>query len=178
MYFEVRTKRLTVTEQNAYKTVKELWLFEVETYTEAEARVVEFMNKQFKGEDFSISKIQPSKIQRLEKTEECNPDDPYYKVKIVFLSENNKKKVTKDKYFILVRAENPEAVIVVANKIGNAGVLNYEVAKVEKTKFTGAVVMGKKSTTTVDKKLAEEASNKETDKAKGETKVPAKNKKK
>ena len=26
MFFEVRTKRLTVTERNAYKTVKELWL--------------------------------------------------------------------------------------------------------------------------------------------------------
>ena len=54
MFFEVRTKRLTVTERNAYKTVKELWLFQVESYTEAEARVTEFMNKQFKGEDFSI----------------------------------------------------------------------------------------------------------------------------
>ena len=49
MFFEVRTKRLTVTERNAYKTVKELWLFQVESYTEAEARVTEFMNKQFKG---------------------------------------------------------------------------------------------------------------------------------
>lgn len=67
MFFEVRTKRLTVTERNAYKTVKELWLFQVESYTEAEARVTEFMNKQFKGEDFSIPKIQPSKIQRVEK---------------------------------------------------------------------------------------------------------------
>lgn len=51
MFFEVRTKRLTVTERNAYKTVKELWLFQVESYTEAEARVTEFMNKQFKGEE-------------------------------------------------------------------------------------------------------------------------------
>ena len=31
MFFEVRTKRLTVTERNAYKTVKELWLFQVES---------------------------------------------------------------------------------------------------------------------------------------------------
>lgn len=67
MFFEVRTKRLTVTERNAYKTVKELWLFQVESYTEAEARVTEFMNKQFKGEDFSIPKIQPSKIQVLKR---------------------------------------------------------------------------------------------------------------
>lgn len=87
MFFEVRTKRLTVTERNAYKTVKELWLFQVESYTEAEARVTEFMNKQFKGEDFSIPKIQPSKIQRVEKTDGCADEDPFYKVKIELLSE-------------------------------------------------------------------------------------------
>ena len=93
MFFEVRTKRLTVTERNAYKTVKELWLFQVESYTEAEARVTEFMNKQFKGEDFSIPKIQPSKIQRVEKTDGCANEDPFYKVKIELLSENDKGKV-------------------------------------------------------------------------------------
>ena len=93
MFFEVRTKRLTVTERNAYKTVKELWLFQVESYTEAEARVTEFMNKQFKGEDFSIPKIQPSKIQRVEKTDGCADEDPFYKVKIELLSENDKGKV-------------------------------------------------------------------------------------
>lgn len=105
MFFEVRTKRLTVTERNAYKTVKELWLFQVESYTEAEARVTEFMNKQFKGEDFSIPKIQPSKIQRVEKTDGCANEDPFYKVKIELLSENDKGKVVKEPFFILVRAE-------------------------------------------------------------------------
>ena len=105
MFFEVRTKRLTVTERNAYKTVKELWLFQVESYTEAEARVTEFMNKQFKGEDFSIPKIQPSKIQRVEKTDGCADEDPFYKVKIELLSENDKGKVVKEPFFILVRAE-------------------------------------------------------------------------
>lgn len=89
---------MTVTERNAYKTVKELWLFQVESYTEAEARVTEFMNKQFKGEDFSIPKIQPSKIQRVEKTEGCDPADPFYKVKIELLNENDKGKVVKDPF--------------------------------------------------------------------------------
>jgi hypothetical protein len=84
MFFEVRTKRLTVTERNAYKTVKELWLFQVESYTEAEARVTEFMNKQFKGEDFSIPKIQPSKIQRVEKTEGCAVKTRSTKLKLNF----------------------------------------------------------------------------------------------
>lgn len=178
MFFEVRTKRLTVTERNAYKTVKELWLFEVETYTEAEARVTEFMNKQFKGEDFSIPKIQPSKIQRVEKTKGCNPEDPFYKVKIELLSENDKGKVVKDPFFILVRAESPEAAITVADEVGDEESQNHEVVKTEKTKFTGVVVMEKKPKTAVTKKPAEAAPKKEADKPKEEAKAPAKGKKK
>lgn len=178
MFFEVRTKRLTVTERNAYKTVKELWLFEVKTYTEAETRVTEFMNKQFKGEDFSISKIQPSKIQRVEKTEGCNPEDPFYKVKIELLSENDKGKVVKDPFFILVRAESPEAAITVADEVGDEESPSHEVVKTEKTKFTGVVVMEKKPKTAVAKKPAEEAPKKKAEKPKGEAKTPAKGKKK
>lgn len=178
MFFEVRTKRLTVTERNAYKTVKELWLFEVETYTEAETRVTEFMNKQFKGEDFSIPKIQPSKIQRVEKTEGCNPEDPFYKVKIELLSENDKGKVVKDPFFILVRAESPEAAITVVDEVGDEESPSHEVVKTEKTKFTGVVVMEKKPKTAVAKKPAEEAPKKKAEKAKGEAKTPAKGKKK
>lgn len=172
MFFEVRTKRLTVTERNAYKTVKELWLFEVETYTEAEARVTEFMNKQFKGEDFSIPKIQPSKIQRVEKTEGCVPEDPFYKVKIELLSENDKGKVVKEPFFILVRAESPEAAITVADEVGDEESPSHEVVKTEKTKFTGVVVMEKKP------KTAEAAPKKEVGKPKEEAKAPAKGKKK
>lgn len=178
MFFEVRTKRLTVTERNAYKTVKELWLFEVETYTEAEARVTEFMNKQFKGEDFSIPKIQPSKIQRVEKTEGCDPEDPFYKVKIELLSENDKGKVVKEPFFILVRAESPEAAITVADGVGDEESPNHEVVKTEKTKFTGVVVMEKNPKTAVTKKPAEAAPKKEADKPKEEAKAPAKGKKK
>lgn len=170
MFFEVRTKRLTVTERNAYKTVKELWLFEVETYTEAEARVTEFMGKQFKGEDFSIPKIQPSKIQRVEKTEGCNPEDPFYKVKIEFLSENDKGKVVKEPFFILVRAESPEAAIAVADEVGDEESPSHEVVTTAKTKFTGVAVM--------EKKPAEAASIKEADKPKEGAKAPAKGKKK
>lgn len=172
MFFEVRTKRLTVTERNAYKTVKELWLFEVETYTEAEARVTEFMNKQFKGEDFSIPKIQPSKIQRVEKTEGFVPEDPFYKVKIELLSENDKGKVVKEPFFILVLAESPEAAITVADEVGDEESPSHEVVKTEKTKFTGVVVMEKKP------KTAEAAPKKEVDKPKEEAKAPSKGKKK
>lgn len=171
MYFEVRTKRLTVTERNAYKTVKELWLFEVETYTEAEARVTEFMNKQFKGEDFSIPKIQPSKIKRVEKTEGCVPEDSFYKVKIELLSENDKGKVVKDPFFILVRAESPEAAITVADEVGDEESPSHEVVKTEKTKFTGVVVMEKKPKTAADKKPTETS-------PKEEVKAPVKGKKK
>ena len=172
MFFEVRTKRLTVTERNAYKTVKELWLFQVESYTEAEARVTEFMNKQFKGEDFSIPKIQPSKIQRVEKTDGCAVEDPFYKVKIELLSENDKGKVVKEPFFILVRAESPEAAITVADEVGDEESPSHEVVKTEKTKFTGVVVMEKKP------KPAEAAPKKEADKPKEEAKAPAKGKKK
>lgn len=169
MFFEVRTKRLTVTERNAYKTIKELWLFQVENYTEAEARVTEFMTNQFKGEDFSIPKIQPSKIQRVEKTEGCTPDNPFYKVKIELLSENDKGKIVKEPFFILVRAESPEAAIEIGNGVGDEEAPSSETVSATKTKFTGVVVI-----TTPKKSEAKPKETAPAPKKEEEAKVPAK----
>lgn len=178
MFFEVRTKRLTVTERNAYKTIKELWLFEVESYTEAEARVTEFMTKQFKGEDFSIPKIQPSKIQRVEKSENGTPEDPFYKVKIELLTENDKGKVVKEPFFILVRAESPEAAIEVGNGVGDEEAPSSETVSATKTKFTGVVVMEKKKPAAAPKKEVEKPKVEPKEEPKAVEKAPAKGKKK
>lgn len=145
MFFEVRTKRLTVTPKNTYKTVKELWLFQVESYTEAEARVTEFMKKTFPSEDFSIPKIQPSKIQRVEKSKECDIEDPFYKVKIELLDTNDKGKTIKTPFFILVRAESPKAAIEVGNEVGGEEASEFETVSANKTKFTGVVLIEQKS---------------------------------
>ena len=88
------------------------------------------------------------------------------------MSENDKGKVVKEPFFILVRAESPEAAITVADEVGDEESPSHEVVKTEKTKFTGVVVMEKKP------KTAEAAPKKEGDKPKEEAKAPAKGKKK
>ena len=94
------------------------------------------------------------------------------------MSENDKGKVVKEPFFILVRVESPEAAITVADGVGDEESPNHEVVKTEKTKFTGVVVMEKKPKTAVAKKPAEAAPKKEADKPKEEAKAPAKGKKK
>lgn len=66
---------------------------------------------------------------------------PFYKVKIELLSENDKGKVVKEPFFILVRAESPEAAIEVGNGVGDEEAPSSETVSATKTKFTGVVVM-------------------------------------
>ena len=50
-------------------------------------------------------------------------------------------KVVKEPFFILVRAESPEAAIEVGNGVGDEEAPSSETVSATKTKFTGVVVM-------------------------------------
>lgn len=152
MFFEVRTKRTTV-EGNAYKTVKELWLFDVESFTEAEAKVILFMNKQFGKDQFQILKIQPSKIAQIGKSAKSNPEeDPFYKVKVDFLFLNDKGRIRREHQFSLIRAESPESAVEESGKMCDETLNDYEIMKVEKTKFSGVILIEQKQVKKESKK--------------------------
>ena len=145
MYFEVRTKRLTVTEKNTYKTVKELRLFEAVSYTEAESLSHEYMGKEFPKEDFRIAKISESEIQEVDFLDnEC--EMPFWKVKLNELHENENGKIKKTPSFILVQADSSSMAVEQADI--SAGLLPCptEIVKVELTKICAVIKRPKEET--------------------------------
>lgn len=153
-YFEVRIKRTYVDENNTYKTVKEAYLIDAVTYTEAEARMAKFMEQQYKGDSYTVLKIQSSKIsmlyaQQVQPIDEegTMPDMSYFKVKCVVLMEiEGRKKPKRVPVIGLVKAIDPENAVTVVDEMMNKhyDAENFELVKMEKTKFVGVVVASKK----------------------------------
>ena len=139
MFFEVRTKRLSVTEDNAYKTIKESWLLEAINYTEAEKRIHEYMDKNFPKEDLKVDKISTSRVCNVRTR---NDGTPIWKAKFLVKEENDKGKVKKFSHVVAVDAEdankaNPAAENFIADLWNTE---KFEVVKVEKTKFAGVIL--------------------------------------
>ena len=115
-YFEARVKRTYVDENNAYKTVKEAYLIDAVTYTEAETRMAKFMEQQHKWESYTVLKIQASKITMLhaQKVEPIDdegtmPEMSYFKVKCIALVEiEGRKKPKRIPIIGLIKPVNPE----------------------------------------------------------------------
>lgn len=143
--FEVRTKRLTVTEKNTYKTVKELRLFEVVSYTEAEVVASKHIGEQFPGEDFQISKISASKINEVDKFDN-ESENPFWKVKVNELHEKENGRIKRVPVFILVQAESSAQANEKAEILVRAWVMPTEIVKVELTKFCEIVKRTEEST--------------------------------
>ena len=138
MYFEVRTKRLTVTEKNTYKTVKELRLFNVVSYTEAESSTYKYMEKKFPGEDMRIVKIAESKISQVSPSiKDC--DMPLWKVKVNVLHENGNGKIRREPVYILIQGESSKEVVEAAEIIVRTWITPTEIVKVEVTKICEVV---------------------------------------
>jgi hypothetical protein len=99
--FEVRTKRLTVTESNRYKTIKETRLFQGENYSEVEMKALAHMAEHFPGEDIKIVKITQSKITDISVEGTGNI---LYKSKVTTIETSDSGKDIKTSYYILVDA--------------------------------------------------------------------------
>ena len=151
-YFEVRVKRTYVDENNAYKTVKEAYLIDAVTYTEAETRMAKFMEQQHKGGSYTVLKIQASKITMLhaQKVEPIDdegtmPEMFYFKVKCIALVEiEGRKKPKRIPIIGLIKAVNPEEAVIEVAPMMDETDNNYELVRVEKTKFVGVVIVNKK----------------------------------
>ena len=146
--FEVKTKRLAVDESNTYTEIKEQWLVQAETFTEAEANVTRFLNKIFPKDSVTFTGMKPSRIAELVKSQSVNDDDPdswaYYKCTILRTGAGWGKRGSKE--YICVKANDIED--------ANTAVLRYadpdedtviDSIKVEKTKFTGTIILEKKN---------------------------------
>lgn len=147
--FEVKTKRLTVDESNTYKTVKEQWLVEAETFTEAEANVTKYLKGVNPKDEISFTGMKPSRITELVKSERCEEDEEnalFYKCTVLFTGEGFGKRGTKE--CICAKAIDIEDANMATLKFAKAGdeeATNVDSVKVEKTRFTGVIVHNRKT---------------------------------
>lgn len=145
--FEVKTKRLAVDESNTYKEVKEQWLVQAETFTEAEANVTKYINKVYPKDTISFTGMKPSRVTELVKSEnvtEKSEDWAYYKCTILRTGPDWGKRGSKE--YICVKANDIEDANATAMKYAepNEGT-TVDSIKIEKTKFNGVIVFEKKN---------------------------------
>lgn len=144
--FEVKTKRVTVNESNAYQTVKEQWLVEAETFTEAEANVTKYLSKVYPKDDVSFVGMKPSKIMTCLKSDLCEGSEDetaYYKCTILFMGEGYGRKGTKEYYCVKALGVD-DANLTVLKYVRSDDETTIDSVKVEKTKYTGVIVFTKK----------------------------------
>lgn len=136
LFFEVKTKRLTVNDSNRYHRVREARLFQAESYTEAEALVTAFMEEAYPKEEFQITKITQSKFTDVIAAV-CA--DKYWKAKVTAWETNDSGKETKASYYMLVDAkDSTEANERVLESI-SGWVTQAEINKIEETKLVDFV---------------------------------------
>ena len=146
--FEVKTKRLAVDESNTYTEVKEQWLVQAETFTEAEANVTRYINDTYPKDTITFTGMKPSRITELVRSQNVNDKDEdswaYYKCTILRTGPDWGKRGSKE--YICVKANDIED--------ANRATLEYadpnegttiDSIKVEKTKFTGVIIFEKKN---------------------------------
>lgn len=135
--FEVRTKRLTVTESNRYKTIKETRLFQGENYSEVEMKALAHMAEHFPGEDIKIVKITQSKITDISVEGTGNI---LYKSKVTTIETSDSGKDIKTSYYILVDANTIEEATENVQHYINGWAFGADINKIEETKLVEVIV--------------------------------------
>ena len=93
-------------ENGLKKTVNEQYLFDALSFTEAEARTIEVLSPYTTGE-FSIAQIVKPRISELFEAQEATDDSRYYKVKVSFITFDEKSGAEKKtNSFVLVQASD------------------------------------------------------------------------
>jgi len=105
-YYNVRIEYQKEDESGRYKTIKESYLFDALSFTEAEAKGYDVLHL-FVAEDFQVISINPVSFTELVKSEESEDSETplFYKVKLAYDSINDKTgKAKRVKFDVLVKA--------------------------------------------------------------------------
>lgn len=142
MYYEVRVKRTCITDGNAYGTLKESYLVNAVSYTDAEASVARYMETVYPGAEYSVQRISKSRVEDYVQEELADGQkrpEAYYKVRCAYV-EDIDGHAKKRKVMVLVNAVDVEkAASMALSSYDPDGELGYEVVKVEKTSIVDVI---------------------------------------
>lgn len=142
MYYEVRVERTCITDGNAYGTLKESYLVNAVSYTDAEASVARYMETVYSGAEYSVQRISKSKVKGYVQEELADGQkkpEAYYKVSCVYV-EDIDGHAKKRRMVVLVNTSDLEkAASGVLSSYDPDGNLKYGVMKVEKTSIVDVI---------------------------------------
>lgn len=133
-WFEATVKYIKVMEDGRERKVKESYLLDAMSYTEAETRIKSEMESIVKG-DYYISSLKPSNIIEVISSDDLN-DDRWYKAKIAIIDADQVSgKEKKANSYYLVAASCTNKSLENINKNLSTYIVPWEVVSVADTNF-------------------------------------------
>lgn len=133
-YIEAKVRYEKTLDNGMQKKVTEPYLVDAMSFTEAEKRTAEEIAPYISG-DFSVSAVKKSNISEIFFSEET-ADDKFYKVKVNFISINEKTlKEKKTASYMLVQAGTFQKALKNFEKNMNGTMADYQIASISETKI-------------------------------------------
>ena len=131
MYFEVKIKTEEQSNNGAIKKVRESYLFDALSFTEAESRATEELSDQSSGL-FAVSSVRKRNfIDVLESTNTV--DDKFYEVRLAFITINDSGLEKKTNNTILVQSFSLQNAVEKVQEHMKGSIADYELISVKQT---------------------------------------------
>lgn len=150
-FFEIKIKRITH-EGDDEKVLKEAYLVEACSYTEAETRFAQFMAKLHAEDAYTVLKISATKFSQLAREEGVETEDPFFKVKILsYYKKEGSERLRHHTLVALIHAKTPMAAAAEADRIGDEqSAEGHDVVRIEKTRLVAVVIPQRKADASVE----------------------------
>lgn len=126
-------------EEGTQKKVKEIYVVDALTFTEAEARITDEM-KSVISRDFEIININPTQYNEIFFSEDATADK-WYKARLQFITIDEKtEKEKRNSVYYLVQADTFEQARKNITEVMDASMIDYVIAKVEETRILDVFV--------------------------------------
>lgn len=132
-WFECKVSYDKTLEDGTQKKVSEKYIVDAVSFTEAESTIIREMTPFIQGE-FEIKGIVPQTFKEVVFTE-LEQDDKWYKVKVAFITIDEK--TEKEKRFVvpyLIQANSTDAAISTTNEYMHSSMIDYEIVSAVETK--------------------------------------------
>lgn len=131
-WFETKVKYDKMLDNGLIKSVKEQYVFDSLTFTEAEGKTIEELSAFISG-DFKVVDIKPASYKEIVFSENEN-DDKYYKVKIAFITIDEKtEKEKRENIYYLVQASDLPGAVTNIQSVMRSSMMDYVLVSVTET---------------------------------------------
>lgn len=133
-WFEVKVKYDKMSEDGAIKSVKEMYVFDSLTFTEAETTAIDELAEFISGE-YKVVSIMPTAYKEIFFAED-EKSDKWYKAKLMFITIDEKSgKEKRQAVYYLVQADNILNAVKNVNEVMETTMIDYVIASCVETQI-------------------------------------------